>query len=309
MNGRTIPYQITLWLGIVALLVAGCRPKAIPTPTLTATFPETPTPVVSPVPPTATSQPTPSLPSVPLAAIVNGWAITQAEYETELALYLATQPAENANAQQQVLDELVDQALLAQAAYQAEYRVDDALLQARIDQLAAQLGGSQALNDWINANGYTEETFRWTLRRSIASAWMRDQIINAVPTVAEQIHARQILLYNFDEANNVLLQIRNGAKFVDLAFQYDPATGGDLGWFPRGYLTFPEIENSVFGLRADEVSDVVQSPLGYHIIQVIAIDAQRPLEANMRLVLQEKTLLNWVAEQRSQAHIEIRLPK
>lgn len=297
------------WVGMIVLLLVGCRPQETPTPQWTATPAQTPTPAATPLPPTETTLPTPSLPAVPLAAIVNGWAITQAEYEVELALYLATQPVDSANAQQNVLADLTDQALLAQAAYQAGYMVDDALLQARIDQLATQLGGTQPLTDWINASGYTDETFRWALRRSIAAAWMREQITNAVPVAAEQIHARQILLYNSDQANTVLLQIKNGANFADLAFQYDPTAGGDLGWFPRGYLTFPEVENAVFALRADEISEVVTSPLGYHIIQVIEIDPQRSLEAPVRLVLQEKALIEWIAEQRSQAKIEIRLPE
>ncbi len=303
------------WFSILLLAgwgLAGCKAKEtlLPPATPLASLAVTSIPINTEIAPTAT--PYPTLPSVPLAAIVNQWPVTQGEYEAELTLYRASLPPDSiedaATSQQKVLDELISQALLAQAAWQLGYQVDDAMLQARLDQISAQLGGSQALNAWIDAHGYTDEAFRWTLRRSMAAAWMRDQIANAVPTTAEQIHARQILLYNFDQANAVLLQLKNGASFADLAFQYDPTSGGDLGWFPRGYLTTPEVEEAAFALKADQFSDVISSPLGFHIVQVIAIEAQRPVQPAAYLVLQEHALSRWITEQRAQANIELRLP-
>lgn len=300
-----------LLLGLIGLSLVGCRNSPTPPPP-TQTLPaQTATPAGTQAPPTRTPIPTPSLPAAPLAAIVNGWAVTQAEYEAELALYRSTQPAEDddgAAARQQVLDNLINEALLARAAQQAGFVLDDAAVQARLDQLAAQLGGLQLLADWMGTHGYDDETFRWALRRSMAAAWMRDQIVTDVPVVAEQIHARQILLYNSDEANVVLLQLKNGASFSDLAFQFDPTAGGDLGWFPRGYLVDPAVEEAAFSLAADQISEVIASPLGYHIIQVLEIDPRRPVDASVRLVLQEKALLDWVAKERDQSTIEIRVP-
>ena len=59
-----------------------------------------------------------------------------------------------------VLDELVGQMLLAQSARAQGFVVDDAALQARLDVLSTQLGGTGALQEWMSAHGYTEADFR-----------------------------------------------------------------------------------------------------------------------------------------------------
>ena len=142
----------------------------------------------------------------------------------------------------------------------------------------------------------------------MAAAWMRDQITGAVPWVADQVHARQILLYNSSDANDILSRLNSGEDFTTLAFQYDPATGGDLGWFPKGYLTEPALETAAFSLDPGKYSDVIQTPLGYHILLVIERDAQHPLTSDARMNLQEKALSNWLAARRAQSDIQILAP-
>jgi len=259
---------------------------------------------------TESATPTENVPQEPLAVVVNGWPVTLAEYQAELSLFQSagTELATDEDSSQIVLDELIDQALLAQAAQVNGFSVDEASLQARIDQLALELGSMDALQAWWQEHGFNEATFRQALKRNIAAAWMRDQIASQVPLETEQIHARQILLYNSEEAASVLSQLKNGADFTTLAFQYDPTAGGDIGWFPRGYLLHPEVEEAAFNLLPDQFSDVIETYVGYHIIQVIERDPTHPLEASARLVLQEKAVLDWVAEQRDQATIEILIP-
>ena len=92
---------------------------------------------------------------------------------------------------------------------------------------------ADALATWESAHGYTDADFRSALRRQIAAAWMRDRITASVPATAEQVHVKQILLYNASDAQQVLANLQAGTAFDDLAAQYDPVTKGDLGWFPR----------------------------------------------------------------------------
>ncbi len=207
------------------------------------------------------------------------------------------------DAEEIVLNNLIDLTLLAQAAREAGYFVDDATLQARIDQL-----GAQAVADWAAAQGYTDADFRRELAREITAAWMRDKITAEIPASADQAHARQILLYNSSDADQVLAQIRSGADFANLAAAYDPVMAGELGWFPRGYLTETALEDAAFALQPGEYSSVIQTRLGYHILQVIERDPQRPLSPDARLVLQEKVLHDWLAERRSQSQIQIIIP-
>jgi peptidyl-prolyl cis-trans isomerase C len=139
-------------------------------------------------------------------------------------------------------------------------------------------------------------------------AWMRDQLIAQVPTTAEQVHVRQILLYSSDQANEVLAQLKAGKDFAALAAQYDPLTFGDLGWSPRHYLLDPKIEEAVFSLQPGQSSDVIQTSAGFHIIQVIERESQRPLDSNALLALQLQALDNWLQERRNQSQIQFLLP-
>jgi peptidyl-prolyl cis-trans isomerase C len=293
-------------------LLTACNGEIVP-PTGTAAPSESvDSTATSAAPPTISPTPEPTATPVPLAAVVNGEALTLAEFEAELARYTADQPQSGTNLattpQQVVLDALVDEILLAQAAREKSFTVDDAALQARIDNLSNQLGGQQALLDWMAAHGFDEAGFRLALRRSLEAAWMRDQITAGVGTTAEQVHARQILLYNLDQANQVYSQLQSGNDFAAMAADFDPQTQGDLGWFPRGYLTQPTLDEAAFSLEPGQYSQVIETELGFHILQVIEKDSQRNLTPDARLKLQVLAIQEWLSQHRSQSTIEVLLP-
>jgi peptidyl-prolyl cis-trans isomerase C len=269
---------------------------------------------LNPATPTSTAIPSPiSTPTdtpVPAAAVVNGEVITLAEFTAELARYQSAQVALGNTvtldtATQTVLNDLIDQVMLAQGAAAKGYVVDDAAVQARIDALAAQMGGADALTQWQSAHGYIDADFRSALKRQMAAAWMRDQIAASVPSTAVQVHVKQILLYNSDTAQQVLAQLQAGTDFDTLAAQYDPVTQGELGWFPEGYVLDPAIDKAAFSLEPGQYSDIIQTIAGYHIIKVIERDPARPLTSDARLVLQEKALANWLTQTRSQSTITL----
>ena len=268
-------------------LIPSITPSLIPT--LTA-IPSTPTPI-------------------PLVATVNGAAISEEEFRAELALYSAAQEDSPSQTESEireiVLNDLINQTLLAQAASKAGYNVDDKTLQIRIANLIEQVGDEQALQNWIESQGYRLENFEIALRRSIEAAWMRDQILAAVPETAEQVHARQILVYDQGEANQVLRELRSGKDFATLLAIYDPHSMGDLGWFPRGYLIDPKLDEAAFSLQPEEFSDVIETRVGFHILQVIEREPDRLLEPDVRLIFQEKALQDWIETQRNLSEIVI----
>jgi peptidyl-prolyl cis-trans isomerase C len=266
--------------------------------------------------PPAEAQPTrtltpfqPSPTPQPLAARVNGEVIALDEFQAELARYQISVGTQLATEdEQRVINDMIDQLLLAQAAAEAGYSVDNTAVQDRMDELVGRLGSDQALVDWMARHGYTEESFRRDLARSIAAAWMRDQIAAGVPEAVEQVHARQILLYNSEDAVDVLARLSAGADFAALVEEYDPVAKGDMGWFPRGYLLDQELEAAAFALQPGEQSAVIETGIGFHILQVIEREAERKLEQNARLALQTKALKEWLVERRAQSEVEILLP-
>ena len=245
-----------------------------------------------------------------MALQVNNEGITLTEYQADLVrLQKAdTDQASTSTPEQQrdrVIENFTDQLLLEQAAQKANYSVDDATLKTRIDALATSLGGSDKLISWKTTNGYSDETFKIALQREIMADWQRDQIIDAVPQTADQVHARQILLQDQANAASILTQLKAGKDFATLASQLDATTGGDLGWFPQGYLTTPEVEAAAFALQPGQYSDIIKSDLGYHIIYVIEREANHPLSVDARRTLQETKLNEWLKAQKSTAQIKV----
>jgi peptidyl-prolyl cis-trans isomerase C len=283
---------------LIGAMLAGCGILSSGTPTAESS--------PTAVPPTRTPSPTP----VPAKATVNGEIIPLVEFNAELERFKAAQ-AELGNtvsdeeAVTTVLDDLFAQYLLVQGAKQSGFVVDDALLQERIDKLISEVGGEDALNQWLTAHSYTPESFRDALRRSIAAAWMRDQLAGQIAKSKDQVHVRQILFYNEERARQVLTDIQAGrTDFDEFAVLVDPVTRGDLGWFPRGYLPEKAVEQAAYSLPVGQVSDVIATDLGYHIIKILERES-RPLSPDALLALQSKAVREWVEQQRIQSTIVI----
>ena len=88
------------------------------------------------------------------------------------------------------------------------------------------------------------------------------------------------------QADSIVLELRRGADFATAAkrFSQDPGSkeqGGSLNWFRRGVMV-PEFERVAFMLKPGVVSDPVESPFGYHIIQVERV---QPGEVQARHIL------------------------
>ncbi len=306
---------ISLTILTIAAFLSGCG-KDIPIPSAASPTPTSVPPEVTVLPAFTATPSEPTATPIPLSAQVNGDGITLVEYQIELQSFQKAQlevgadlvEFQAASTEQLVLDNMIDETLLAQAAIQSGFILDEAALQSRLDALANQAGGAQALSDWLQNQGYSEEIFRQALKRSIQAAWMRDQITASLPETALQVHARQILLYNLDQANQVYALLQSGQDFKATAFYYDPVAGGDLGWAPRGYLAEKAIEEAAFQFNPGEYSPVIETRLGFHIVQVIEVDAQRVLDPDARETLQIQTLVQWLQERRAQSNIVILVP-
>jgi parvulin-like peptidyl-prolyl isomerase len=288
-------FILTQLILILALGISACASflnSSTPTPQL-------PIPSGTPVPPTATPPPS--------AATVNGEYITMVEFQAELARYQSAQTAlgntvSDEDANKIVLDDMIAQVLLSQAAREANFNLTEADLKSRLDALADQVGGADALSVWQSAHGYDNASFQIALKRSAEAAWMRDKIIADVPTTVEQIHARQILTYNEEAARARLEELKTGADFDEIAAFYDPITLGELGWVPRGYLLDAKADEAVFALQAGAYSDVIATEAGFHIFKAVE-RGEHPLAPDALLTVRELAVKNWIADQRAKGEI------
>ncbi len=285
-----------LQLSFALLLIAGCQPKPDAGNVQPQSVILTPTPT-----------------EAPMAARVNGAGLLLSDYDEELKRYQAGlselgQAYDPAIAKETVLKMMTDQELLAQAAIKQGFASDDAALQARYEELAAEAGGAEALQTWMSQNFYSGESFRRALARDMAAVWMRNKIMAEVPTTADQVHARQILVTDENEALAVERRLQVGASFETLAFEYEPLTGGDLDWFPAGFLLQSDVEKAAFLLQAGQFSGIIPTSYGFHIVYVMERDAQHPLSPEALLMVQRLALEKWLADERAKSTIEVLVP-
>ena len=255
----------------------------------------------------------PTTTKVPMAVRINGEGILLSEYEAELKRYQAGAEQfgsvfNTVQAKQDVLDDLIAQTLFAQAAADDGFVLDEASLQARMDEYIQALGGQEKLDSWLAENFYDTDSFRSAVARNLAVIWARNKLLDQVPETAEQVHARQILVDDENEAIGIQRQLEVGASFKDLAFQYDPLTGGELGWFSRGYLLQPDVEAAAFTLETGQYSAIIPTSYGFHVIEIIEKDPQRVLAHDALLMMQRQALEGWLAARIENSTIEVLLP-
>jgi len=90
-------------------------------------------------------------------------------------------------------------------------------------------------------------------------------------TEKEQVYLFNILLETEEEAQNVLEQLKAGGDFSEIAKEKSTgpsaAQGGDLGYLTKGTIV-PEIEEVVFALEVEELSEIINTDFGFHILKI-----------------------------------------
>jgi peptidyl-prolyl cis-trans isomerase C len=202
----------------------------------------------------------------------------------------------------QVLDQMIGEELLFQESRKQKINVDDQKIQVQIDEMARSFEDKAAFDLALANAGLSREVLTERLRRQMAiQQLIEDKIVAGLEVVEaradefykanpeifvqpEQVRARHILIRTEAEADAAakaearerIDEIRRkaveGEDFAALAKTHsqDPGSkdnGGDLGFFARGQMVKP-FEETAFALKENEISQVVESPFGFHIIQV-----------------------------------------
>lgn len=320
MNRKRLGFIIVTMMGLLVSCGPGETPVSEgipPQPTNTATqevAPPAATATVAAPSPTPTSE-------RPLAALVNGQPILLADYQREIARFEAAMAGQGfdlksedsqamlAQMRRQILDSMIEQVLIGQAATQEGLAISEEELATVIQQSIEEGGGQASFEEWLKTSDLTYEEFREELRFQLLAMAIFERLAASVPTTAEQVHARHIVVQTEEEAQAILAQLQAGGDFVALARErsQDENTkeaGGDLDFFPRGQLISPELEEAAFALQPGQISEVVQSQFGYHVVQVLEKVTDRPLPLEVLNSLKEQAFAAWMREQWDKATVE-----
>ncbi len=294
---RMLVCRLGVLLAVGGLIVAGCGTGS-----------------GSPLTSTATTAATAGL-----AALVNGEPISVEYYQRQVSQVEAffaqegldpqsTEGQERlAQVRRQVLEQMIDLELITQAAANMGISISDQELESKIQEITEQSGGQDQFVQALQDTGTSYDDFRQMLLDQLLSDAVFSTVTGSIPSMAEQVHARHILLATREQAEEVLTRLQGGEDFSFLAREYSEDVssrerGGDMGFFPRGIMP-SELEEAAFSLQIADVSEVVESQFGFHILQVLEKE-EREISPETLEDLRQQSFMEWLQEQRQGATIQ-----
>ena len=221
-----------------------------------------------------------------------------------------------------LLDQMInDRLLLAKAEKDTLLKINEKeieqTLEDQLSKIKSQFPSEEAFQKELKTEGLTETELKRNYREQIKEQILRDKLISSklskanissrevkefyqsykdsLPEQPESAKLSQILLKIEpsqktldslkDFASTILVRAKAGEDFSELAKRYseDPSAkqGGDLGFLKKGEI-LPEFEMRAFSLKPGEISDLVQTSLGYHIIK---LEEKKEEEIHVRHIL------------------------
>ncbi len=251
-------------------------------------------------------------------------------------------------ARKEALDYLVNQELIVQEGKKAGLVPKDAEVDAEVAKIKQRFPTEDAFTQVLKQQGLTEKVLSGLIERGMIAKKVLDTKIKptAKPVTdkdiadyyeghkeefvePEKASARHILFKLSPDSSDeekteakeklqgILKEARGGADFAELAKQHSECPsapqGGDLGYFGRGQMVKP-FEDVVFSSEPDQISDIVETQFGYHIILVEDRKPEKPLalenvSGRIKEMLGEKesniALEKWLKPVREKATIKI----
>lgn len=208
---------------------------------------------------------------------------------------------------EQILEKMIDEQLIMQEAEKMDISVSEEEINAQFEDFKTQVASLPDYQAYLDENEITDDFIKAQLRKdTIVQAYKNEFITsnevseedirnfydeNIEEFKANEVKASHILIKTVDDnmvplaqdivqekretAQDLLDRINGGEDFAALAkeFSEDPASavnGGDLGYFRKGVMV-KEFEEAAFSLQPGEVSELVESSYGYHIIKLVDI--------------------------------------
>jgi peptidyl-prolyl cis-trans isomerase C len=245
-----------------------------------------------------------------------------------------------------VLEGLIEREVLYQQSQKAGIKITDQSVDEQLAAIKKRFPGEQDFQNALSAMNLTEDEVKSQIARGLAIRELIDQQIMSKITISdeeskayyeanpqlfkqpEQVKASHILIKVEADAtdeqkaearkkiNDIQQKIKNGGDFAELAKEYSEGPsnvrGGDLGYFRRGQMVKP-FEDAAFAMQPDEVSDVVETRFGYHLIkvydkkpeQIVAYaDVKDKLNQRMKQEKAQKEANQYVEQLKKDARIE-----
>ena len=264
------------------------------------------TPPAAPAPP-APPKPVPAdLPAI--VARVNGEDIKKEDFEKMIKTVIASNQGRPIPAEQRdqilrsLLDQLVVYTLLNQEAKARGLTATDAEIEAKLQQVRQQFPTQELFDKALKERNMTVEGFKHDARMDVNATKVMEAELSTIPGPSdaeakdfytknpndfkqeEAVRASHILIKVDPSADaatkakakatigSVLKKAKAGQDFGKLAQEYSQdqgsaAQGGDLNYFPKAQM-LPEFSNAAFAMQPGQISDVVTTQYGYHIIKL-----------------------------------------
>jgi peptidyl-prolyl cis-trans isomerase C len=259
--------------------------------------------------------------------------------------------ADLAEIKRHALENLIDEELLYQAAVKQKTKVSDTEINQALNTIKARFPDEAHFKDALSKASLSETALRSQLTKNLTiDQFIDKQFVEKVAVSdkdakvyydahpdlfkrPEQVRASHILIrvdpkadqFQKDSARKKLeaiqQKLKKGEDFTELAKQYSEdsssARGGDLNYFSRGKMVKP-FEDAAFALKKGEVSDIVETQFGYHLIKVTD---RRPetlipfeeIKDKLQDYLKKETIRekvgSYLAEQKGKAKVERLLPE
>lgn len=259
--------------------------------------------------------------------------------------------AEKSRIRRMALDRLIEKKLTQQKIKELNIKVSEEEIRQAIDDVRKQnnFPSQEALVAALSGQGISFDQYRAQLKEQIeklklvsmevrakvhvGETEMRDYYeANLAKYTEEETYRARHIFFKIGEKSTaadiklamstalaVLSDAKDGKDFIELAkkFSEDPAArkdGGDLGSFKKGDMQ-PELEKAILSLKPGEISGLVSTPIGFHIIKLEAKDlgkvkdfesVKKDVEEVLYRKKSEDRFSQWAKELRGKANIEIR---
>jgi len=248
----------------------------------------------------------------------------------------------------QAVENAISRKLLLEEVKRENVTIPDADVEAEFQRFRAQFPDSATFVQQLQSAGLTQESVRDRLRENLQINSVVESHTAQAGLVTpqdvetfyrenpeqfrspEQVRASHILVRSDTtetpqarsahraRADSLLAELKKGADFATVARQNseDPGSaerGGDLDYFARGQMV-PAFDTAAFSLGIGQMSGIVETPFGYHILKVtdkksagmVSLDEVRPrLEQYLQTRGKSEALRAWVMQLRTAAKVEV----